>query len=152
MDPADRGNTTDLDGTIRQMLGINRKGIFIPELFTLPPALKDYLETETSLLQDETVRDCLPLLSSIDDPSRNLFEFNSHGLPRLERENHVRFLHDSLKKLHARSVAFDASRPWIVYWVLAALCMLDEDVQQYRERFIVPTQTCGYSFSIGTEH
>ena len=157
MDPAGSGNiisgTSDLDGVTRQTLGMDRNGTFIPDLFTMYPPLKDPLDTETSLLQDETVYDCLPLLAGIDDPSRNLFDFNSHGLPRLEREKHVTFLHDCLKQLPARFVAFDPSRPWIVYWVLAGLCMLGEDVQQYRERFIAPKRKLVDSeFSSGMEH
>ena len=134
MDPAGIGKTSDIGSDA--MLGVDSNGYFVPELFTTLPPLKDSLETKTSRVQDETVQDCLPLLSAIHDPSKNLFDFNSHGLPWLEREKHVTYLHNCLKKLHAGFVVHDASRPWILYWVLAGLCLLGEDVQQYRTRFI----------------
>lgn len=134
MDPAGIGKTSDVDG--HPMLGVHQNGTLIPDLFTSLPPLKDFLETKTSHTQDETVQDCLPLLAAINDPSRNLFDFNSHGLPRLEREKHVKYLHSCLKELPAGFVIHDASRPWILYWVLAGLCLLGEDVQQYRTRFV----------------
>lgn len=117
---------------------LNRNGI--PELFTSLPPLIDSLETKSSYEQDETVQDCLPLLAGIHDPSRNLFDFNSHGLARLEREKHVKYLHGCLKELPAKFVVHDASRPWILYWVLTGLCLLGEDVQQYRTRFMALKQ------------
>ncbi|MCJ1427287.1 CAAX farnesyltransferase (FTase) subunit beta [Sticta canariensis] len=134
MDPAGIGQTSDIDSDA--MLGVDPNGYLVPELFTSLPPLKDSLETKTSRVQDETVQDCLPLLAAIHDPSRNLFDFNPHGLPWLEREKHVTYLHNCLKKLPAGFVVHDASRPWILYWVLAGLCLLGEDVQQYRTRFI----------------
>lgn len=134
MDPAGIGQTSDIDSD--SMLGVDPNGYFVPDLFTSLPPLKDSLETQTSRVQDETVHDCLPLLAAVHDPTRNLFDFNSHGLPWLEREKHVRYLHNCLRKLPAGFVVHDASRPWILYWVLAALCLLGEDVQQYRTRFI----------------
>lgn len=104
-------------------------------IFTSSPRIRDALETETSKLQDETVENCLPLLNGIGEPSRNPFVFNSNGLPKLEREMHVEFLHQSLGWLSSRYTGFDASRPWILYWALTGLCLLGEDVRPYRERF-----------------
>lgn len=76
------------------------------------------------------MEECLPLLSGFEDPT----DLNTCGIPRLEREKHVGFLRQSLKTLAAGYVGFDASRPWIVYWVLAGLTLLGEDVQAYKER------------------
>lgn len=119
----------------KTVLGMNQGGTVIPDLFTsLPPFKRDHPQTNTTIAQDETVQLCLPLLVGVEDPSRSIFDFNSHGLPRLERETHVKFLHKSLRKLGASYVAMDASRPWQIYWSLAGLSMLGEDVQQYRER------------------
>lgn len=134
MDPVGIGKTSDIEWDT--MLGVDQNGYFIPDLFTSLPPLQDTLETKTSRVQDETVQECLPLLAGIHDPSRSLFDFNSHGLPRLEREKHIKYLHSCLNELPARFVVHDASRPWILYWVLAGLCLLGEDVQQYRSRFI----------------
>lgn len=133
MDPAGIGKTSDVTDE-NTMLGIDQNGNSIPELFTSLPPLRDSLETKTSRVQDETVQDCLPLLAGVHDPSRNLFDFNAHGLPRLEREKHVKYLRNCLKELPAGFVVHDASRPWILYWVMAGLCLLGEDVQQYRTR------------------
>lgn len=120
------------------VLGMYQGGTVIPDLFTsLPPFRRDHPQTDTTIAQDETVQLCLPLLIGVEDQS-------SHGLPRLERERHVKFLHKSLRKLGASYVAMDASRPWQVYWSLAGLSMLGEDVQQYRERLILfpDSKTC----------
>lgn len=136
MDPAGIGKTSDVMIDSDTMLGVGQKGSCIPEMFTSLPPLKDRLQTKTSRVQDRTVQDCLPLLAAIHDPSRNLFDFNAHGLPRLEREKHVEYLHNCLRELPAGFVVHDASRPWILYWVLAGLCLLGEDVQHYRTRFI----------------
>ncbi|MCJ1270655.1 CAAX farnesyltransferase (FTase) subunit beta [Lobaria immixta] len=134
MDPVGIGKTSDIEWDT--MLGVDQNGYFIPDLFTSLPPLQDTLETKTSRVQDETVQECLPLLAGIHDPSRSLFDFNSHGLPRLEREKHIKYLHSCLNELPARFVVHDASRPWILYWVLAGLCLLGEDVQQYRSRVV----------------
>lgn len=133
------GGAADRLGKHRKtVLGMYQGGTIIPELFTsLPPFKRDHPQTETTTAQDETMQLCLPLLVGVEDPSRSIFDFNSHGLPRLEREKHLKFLHKSLQTLGASYVAMDASRPWQIYWSLAGLSMLDENVQQYRERLIM---------------
>lgn len=125
-----------LDGeTVHSVLGKGQANLRIPKLFTTLPPIRDHLETETSILQDETVQECLPLLAGPEDSSRPISDFNAHGLPRLKRTKHVEFLHRSLEELSSRYVGYDASRPWIIYWVLLGLCLLGEDVKPYRERF-----------------
>lgn len=129
----------------KTVLGMYQGGTVIPELFTsLPPFKRDHPQTETTVAQDETVQLCLPLLVGVDDSSRSIFDINAHGLPRLEREKHLKFLHKSLRTLGASYVAMDASRPWQIYWSLAGLSMLEENVQQYRERLIIfpDSKTC----------
>lgn len=111
-----------------------------PSLFSVPlhfirlPPIHDDLVTDTSSAQQETVRECLPHLKGINDPSKSPFDFNEHGIPRLDRRAHIRFLHQSLEEFPAAFVAIDASRPWMVYWALMALYLLGEDVSQYRDR------------------
>ena len=106
----------------------------IPELFTNLPPIRDLLNTETSLLQDNTVQECLPFLAGTYDSNRSPYDFNAHGLPHLERQKHIDFLHDSLEEMPGGYVGYDASRPWIVYWAMAGLSLLGEDISQYRER------------------
>lgn len=96
--------------------------------------IRDSLRTKTSLLQDETMEKCLPLLAGLEGSQRDPADWNTGGLPRLEREKHIGFLHQWLKPLAAGYVGVDASRPWILYWVLAGLSLLGEDVQRYKER------------------
>jgi protein farnesyltransferase subunit beta len=108
----------------------------IPLHFTQPPSIQDHLTTETSSAQRETIAECLPLLNATDDPSRTPFDFNEHGVPRLDRKSHVDFLHRSLEELPAAFVAADASRPWMLYWALMGLYLLGEDVTHYRDRLV----------------
>lgn len=119
------------------MIGKGQEQSHIPNLFTSLPPLRDLLTTETTVAQDESLKECLPFLTAGDDPYRSLFDFGSGGLPRLEREKHVKFLHTCLKNLSDSYVGLDASRPWQVYWVLTGLSLLGENVQQYRERSIM---------------
>jgi protein farnesyltransferase subunit beta len=105
----------------------------IPDLFTQPPLVRDPLVTATSQVQDETVDLCLPFLGGEETAS---LEYNQHGVPRLDRERHARFLHKSLGRLPGAFVAADASRPWFLYWCLSALAMLGEDVASYRDAVV----------------
>ena len=106
----------------------------VPDLYTSPPPIRDLLETETSESQDCTFQECLPFLAGLESCGRTLFDYNDHGVPRLDRNKHIRYLHDTFGKLPAGFVAYDASRPWLLYWALTGLSILGEDVEQYRER------------------
>lgn len=100
----------------------------IPDLFTQDPPIRDALQTPTSIVQDETVEVCQPFLAGEDD----YFEYNEHGVPELLRAKHSEFLHRHLQGLPGRFVAADATRPWFLYWCLAGLSLLGEDVTSYR--------------------
>ncbi|KAK4127211.1 terpenoid cyclases/Protein prenyltransferase [Parathielavia appendiculata] len=117
--------------TVDEEIIPNRRqpGLMIPDLFTQLPPVRDVLVTETSQVQDETVELCLPLLSGESEE----LQYNEHGVPPLDRERHVKFLHQCLGQLPGRFVAADASRPWFLYWCLSALTMLGEDVTPYRQ-------------------
>lgn len=106
----------------------------VPELFTSLPPIRDVLSTETSSVQDRTVQACLPYLTGTIESRKSPVEFYAHGVPRLEREKHIAYLHGSLGKLPAGFVAADASRPWLLYWALMGLYLLGEDVSRYRDR------------------
>ena len=98
------------------------------------PAIQDELRTVSSLLQDDTREDCLPFLDGTSDALEAPTDFNHHGVPSLQRELHIEYLHDTLQQLPPHYVGFDASRPWIIYWALLGLSLLGEDVSPYRER------------------
>lgn len=104
----------------------------IPALFTQPPPIRDPLVTETTDLQDATLDKCLPFLKGIHSSQKD--PFNAHGVPTLQRDDHVAYLYDSLEDYPSGFVAMDASRPWMVYWALAGLSLLGEDVSRVRER------------------
>ena len=101
------------------------------KLFTNPPPIKDGLVTESLTVQYEVIDQCLPFLNGEEaDPLR----LNSQSIPKLERDKHIEFLEKSIK--NARFIAFDASRPWVVYWSLTGLSLLGRNVEVYRERYM----------------
>ena len=102
----------------------------VPVLFTSVPPIRDNLTTETSVSQDNTVEDCVCYLAGY---GRSLFSLNTHGLPMLNREDHIDFLQDAIQD--AKYIPYDASRPWVVYWSLTGLSLLGEDVEKYQERY-----------------
>jgi protein farnesyltransferase subunit beta len=104
----------------------------IPALFTELPAVQDPLATETTDLQNETLEKCLPFLRGVHASQKG--PFNPRGVPALQREDHVAFLYDSLEDYPAAFAGLDASRPWMVYWALAALSLLGEDASNFRDR------------------
>ncbi|KAJ5155215.1 hypothetical protein N7492_008018, partial [Penicillium capsulatum] len=106
----------------------------IPVLFTQPPPIRDPLVTETIDLQDATLEKVLPLLRGLQVSA----PLNVHGVPALQRDDHVAYLYDALEDYPPGFVAMDSSRPWMVYWALAGLSLLGEDVTGFRER-VIPT-------------
>lgn len=106
----------------------------VPPHFLQRPPLQDDLTTPTSEAQEETLKECLPLLRAAGDASRSPFDFNEFGMPELRREDHVDFLHDNLSQFPAPFVGLDASRPWLAYWGLMGLYLLGEDVTPMRQR------------------
>ena len=105
----------------------------VPSLFTALPILRDELQTETSLLQEDTVQECLPYLKGV---VQGLQDLNTFGLPKLDRQAHIKYLRSTLEKYPSSYTGFDASRPWCLYWALTGLCMLGEDVSEYRSRSV----------------
>lgn len=103
----------------------------VPELFTSLPPIRDHLVTDTSISQDETARHCLPLHAGTN---RSLFDLNPQGIPRLNQEDHVEFLTDTIQ--NAKHVPYDALRPWLVYWSLVGLTVLGEDLERWRDRVL----------------
>jgi hypothetical protein len=108
----------------------------VPNLFASLPPLCDLLKTVSSTTQDLTVQECLPFLLGSEHPQQSSYDFNAHGVPNLDRKAHVAFLNGSLGELPSGFVSIDASRPWMLYWALAGLHLLGEDVSPYRERCV----------------
>lgn len=95
--------------------------------------IRDQLETETSIVQDETHETVLPYLES----NPNDFFLNTFNIPGLQREKHAPTLEKWLGDYPGQYAAMDASRPWIVYWSLQSMTALGLDVSEYRERYVV---------------
>ncbi|KAI9344293.1 terpenoid cyclases/protein prenyltransferase alpha-alpha toroid [Obelidium mucronatum] len=75
--------------------------------------------TETSLLQTETEDSVFELLSQWQDPQAT-------SRITLTRSLHVQFLRKGLVGLSRGFVSLDASKPWILFWILQALDLLNE--------------------------
>ncbi|KAK0617339.1 terpenoid cyclases/protein prenyltransferase alpha-alpha toroid [Immersiella caudata] len=106
--------------------------VSVPDLFCQKPVIRDALETPTSVTQDETVESMVPNLNARAPRLR----YNDLGVPRLERQKHVNFLQKTMGPFPSQYLHADASRPWYLYWSLAGLTMLGEDVSSYRERLV----------------
>ena len=121
------------DDSLEQLtMGSNDTDNFsVPKLFTSLPPIKDALVTGTSLSQDQTAKQCLPLHAGT---SRSLFDLNPRGLPRLDREAHIEFLNETIQ--NAILIPYDALRPWIVYWTLTGLSVLGENLEKWRDRVL----------------
>lgn len=104
----------------------------IPALFSELPVVRDKLITETTEQQDETVKKCLEFLAGSHGSQKG--PLNRHGVSPLLRDEHIGYLYDSLEDYPPGFVAMDASRPWMIYWALAGLSLLGEDVTKYCER------------------
>ncbi|KAH6678798.1 prenyltransferase and squalene oxidase [Plectosphaerella plurivora] len=107
-----------------------RASLGISGLFTNPPPITDAHWSHTLEVQNETMHECLPLLAGTQDN----VELTRHGVPRLRREAHIRFLHKQLGTLPPQFVVADASRPWFLFWCLNGLSLLGEDVSSYRRQ------------------
>ncbi|CAF9922067.1 CAAX farnesyltransferase (FTase) subunit beta [Imshaugia aleurites] len=99
----------------------------VPELFTSLPPIRDPLVTDTSLAQDEILRQCLPFHAGT-------FDRTPQGIPRLNQDEHVDFLSDAIQ--NAKHIPYDPLRPWVVYWSLTGLSVLGEDLKRWRDRVL----------------
>ncbi len=73
----------------------------IPDHFRRRPPVRDALATDTSAAQDDTVEKCLPLMAGMAGEARD-GRANEHGVPRLDRQRHAKFLHSNLGALPGR--------------------------------------------------
>ncbi|OLL23877.1 Protein farnesyltransferase subunit beta [Neolecta irregularis DAH-3] len=62
-------------------------------------------------------------------------------IPKLERKMHIAWLEKGLGVLPERYTVLDASRPWIIYWILGSLTTLGVDMEQYRDRVLLTLKT-----------
>ncbi|KND04533.1 uncharacterized protein SPPG_00259 [Spizellomyces punctatus DAOM BR117] len=86
----------------------------------------DGFPTETSEMQEEVEAAVMPLYA------RYKWKVPPEPLTsvRLQRTLHIRYLKSGLEGLSKRFVVLDASQPWLVYWMLHGLDLLDEPLSQ----------------------
>jgi protein farnesyltransferase subunit beta len=116
----------------------------------------DGVHTHTSLEQLECERTCLfnmlPLhLEEMSPEEREEFEeiglLNDAGEVMLMREKHLSYLRWGLEPLPGGFVALDASRPWIIYWILHGMDLLGglDDDEELKSRARATLAACQYS-------
>lgn len=96
--------------------------------------IEDELQTASSLLQRNTIEECLPFLEYGEEHDPNTSDLDKPQSIELFKEAHVSFVQDALGQYPSGYVVMDASRPWTLYWSLLSLYLLDEDVELYRAR------------------
>lgn len=91
-------------------------------------------DTYTSHEQCACEKQCAQFLKPFDEFNQQTLErfrlnelLNESNEIRLLRRNHVEYLTNGLTYLSAGFVSLDASRPWIIYWILQALYLLDAE-------------------------
>ncbi|KAJ3092337.1 hypothetical protein HK100_006963 [Physocladia obscura] len=92
----------------------------------------DGYPTETSKIQVETEDSVFNLLAEWQGPSSN-------ERLTLSRKAHIRFLRTALIGLGRNFVSLDASKPWILFWILQALDLLGEKLTTDEEQRAIDT-------------
>ncbi|POM67767.1 Prenyltransferase-like protein [Phytophthora palmivora] len=97
----------------------------------------DGLVTRTSTDQEECESSCSLFFFPLPElPLDQQLQLQQLGFPLLMREKHIAYLKRGLTRLSSGFVALDASRPWIIYWILHALELLDALPEDETERVI----------------
>lgn len=52
----------------------------------------------------------------------------------LDRKRHCHYLHASMENLSKNYQALDASQPWIIYWILLSLRILEGDISSLTKK------------------
>jgi protein farnesyltransferase subunit beta len=86
--------------------------------------------TESSQKQLDCEQECFPYLfyAALADVRAQLVKDGivdeTDGTPRILRDGHVRYIRSGLRELRSAFAGLDASRPWMVYWMLHGLNLL----------------------------
>lgn len=100
-------------------------------------------ETYSSHEQCACEKQCAQFLKPFDKFNEETLQrfrvnelLNDNNEIRLLRRNHAEYLTNGLTYLSAGFVSLDASRPWIIYWILQALYLLNEEPVHLYPRII----------------
>ena len=88
--------------------------------------------TNSSLEQRNTEESCLRLFEKAEAAHAELDD-----LPVLNRPKTVNFLRRGLKNLSEGYECLDASRPWLVYWIVHSLELLDQPISEEEKSALV---------------
>lgn len=105
--------------------------------YPLLPTPFDNVKTATSEKQLSTELEIFKYLESFANPTAPDQESQSIDSVKLSSSSHISYLYSKLFNLPDRWIQLDASRTWIMYWVLGALSMLDVKIKpEERDRAI----------------
>lgn len=93
---------------------------------TVSTMFDDGLQTSTSEQQHALERKIAHIYQSLLD----LDPSDRDDALYLLRDRHARYLHGGLGQLPSSFAALDASRPWICYWIVHGLALLDSPLPQ----------------------
>lgn len=99
--------------------------------------------TTTSSEQCDCEKICFPLLEKLYCFDKAVLDkYKREGLLnvdteiRLQRRRHIEYLLSNLEHLSQGFVTLDASRPWIIYWIIHSLFLLDTEIKVYHNRIL----------------
>ena len=122
------------------------------------------IQTLTTIQQSETEDECSPFFVHIPSlPKSQIYHLRQIGLLtqdersfdiQLLRNQHVSYLSRALQNpLSSSFVSLDASRPWIIYWTLHALDLLDSlPCVDTLHKIVDTLQRCFYEQQIKAEN
>lgn len=104
----------------------------------------EHVPTATSVEQRAVEKNCLKLYEefekfyeSEDDEVKGVGSPSKHMHFSLQRDKTSRFLQRGLEQLSESYECLDASRPWLVYWILHALELLGKTVEGDQRKQII---------------
>jgi len=104
--------------------------------------------THSSEVQADCERECFPYLfhAAIAEVRAQLVHDgivnDDDGAPHLLRDGHIHYIRSGLRYLRSAFAGLDASRPWMVYWMLHALNLLGVRPSAYYDDAIVFLARC----------
>ncbi|GLC33996.1 hypothetical protein PLESTM_000142300 [Pleodorina starrii] len=82
---------------------------------------EDRLPTATSKAQNALEKKILPFYQELEPVDAD----ELHDFLELQRDSHIAYIHSGLGQLGAGFAVLDASRTWMVYWMVHSLALLD---------------------------
>ena len=104
--------------------------------------------TDSSQKQEGCEQACFPYLfyAALADVRAQLVKDgivdDTNGSPRILRDGHVRYIRSGLRELRSAFSGLDASRPWMVYWMLHGLNILGVRPKAYYDDAVVFLARC----------